>query len=92
MAGYNTCMDILNTGVQAIVYPFPQNREQTLRAKKLESLGLVKILGSLSSENLSETIDEALKAAWLPSHGSILDLAGAARTAHFIEGLFGAEC
>jgi predicted glycosyltransferase len=92
MAGYNTCMDILNTGVKAIVFPFPQNREQTLRAKKLESLGLVKMLGSLSGEKLSETIDETLKAAWLPFHGPSLDLAGAVRTAHFIEGLFGAEC
>jgi len=84
MAGYNTCMDILNTGVKALVFPFPQNREQTLRAKKLESLGLVGILGTLSSENLSETIDEALKEAWQSSPELSLDLAGAERTAHFI--------
>ncbi len=92
MAGYNTCMDILNTGVKAIVYPFPQNREQTLRATKLENLGLVKILRSLSTENLSEAIDEALKEPWESSHELNLDLAGAARTVYFIEGLFGSEC
>ena len=92
MAGYNTCMDILNTGVKALVHPFPQNREQGLRAKKLESLGLVKILGPLSAENLSKAIDEALKGPSLPSHESSLDLAGAVRTAHFIEDLLGAEC
>ncbi len=92
MAGYNTCMDILNTGVKALVYPFPQNREQTLRATKLEKLGLVKILRPLGAENLAKAIDEALKGTWVPSHELILDLAGAVRTAQFIEDLLGAEC
>lgn len=35
MAGYNTSMNILQTGIPALVLPFMQNREQTLRAQKL---------------------------------------------------------
>lgn len=31
MAGYNTCMNLLKSGVPALLYPFAQNREQTLR-------------------------------------------------------------
>jgi predicted glycosyltransferase len=35
MAGYNTCMNLVQTGIPALVYPFKQNREQRLRAEKL---------------------------------------------------------
>ncbi|MFV0439180.1 MAG: glycosyltransferase family protein [Desulfopila sp.] len=35
MAGYNTCFNIVQTGVPALVYPFGQNREQTFRAQRL---------------------------------------------------------
>ena len=60
MAGYNTCMDILSAGVRALVFPFAQNREQTLRAQRLENLGAVRILKSLDPADLSMRIDEAL--------------------------------
>ena len=36
MAGYNTCMNILQAGVPALVYPFDQNREQRMRAQHLQ--------------------------------------------------------
>ena len=39
MAGYNTCMDILSARIKALVYPFRQNREQSLRATRLEQAG-----------------------------------------------------
>lgn len=88
MAGYNTCMDILNTGVKALVYPFPQNREQSLRAKRLESLGLVKVIGALNPEYLFTAIGEALKKGWPPSpSGRSIDLAGAVKTRSLIEEL-----
>ena len=35
MAGYNTCMNLVQAGIPALVYPFKQNREQLLRAKRL---------------------------------------------------------
>ncbi|TRZ76557.1 MAG: glycosyl transferase, partial [Deltaproteobacteria bacterium] len=34
MAGYNTCMNIAAAQVPALVWPFPQNREQGLRAMR----------------------------------------------------------
>lgn len=46
MAGYNTCMNILATGIPALVFPFTgnQNEEQTIRAQKLAALGLLRVL------------------------------------------------
>ena len=46
MAGYNTCMNLLNTGTRALVWPFTghNNDEQTIRAKKLEQCGLLTLL------------------------------------------------
>jgi predicted glycosyltransferase len=83
MAGYNTCMDILNTGVKAVVFPFPQNREQGLRASKLEHLGLVRVITSLDAAALSHTIETtlALPAASPKLH---LNLNGALNTAVLI--------
>jgi len=92
MAGYNTCMDILNTGVKALVYPFPQNREQTLRAKRLESLGLVKVIEALDPEFLFAAIGEALRKGWPPSpQGNSIDIAGAVKTRYLIEQLLSTD-
>jgi predicted glycosyltransferase len=44
MAGYNTCMNLLQTGVPALVLPFSQNREQLLRASKLSSIAPIEVL------------------------------------------------
>lgn len=87
MAGYNTCMDILSTGVKALVYPFPQNREQMLRAARLEKLGLLRILESLDTATIKAGIRTALDAQ-PPSPSSALDLNGAAETARILEDLF----
>jgi predicted glycosyltransferase len=35
MAGYNTCMNLVQAGIPALLYPFKQNREQRLRADRL---------------------------------------------------------
>ena len=88
MAGYNTCMDILSTGVNALVYPFAQNREQTLRAERLERLGALQILRSLDPEDLSARIREALLAPPSSRAESSIDLRGATRTAQIIKDLF----
>src|SRR4030095_14093215 len=57
MAGYNTCLEILSAGVRALVYPFTghNNQEQTIRARKLERLGIVRMIppGELSPERLA---------------------------------------
>ncbi len=46
MSGYNTTMNILMTGVRAMILPFTGNndREQTIRAQKLGKLGRVKVI------------------------------------------------
>jgi len=80
MAGYNTCMDLLSTGVKAIVYPFRQNREQGLRARKFESLGLFRVIHELEVALLARTIQQALASPPL-ARGFDLNLDGARNTA-----------
>lgn len=88
MAGYNTCMDILSVGVKALVHPFTQNREQAMRAAKLEELGVLKVLGSLDESELREGIMEALEGAnTTPTRLPNVD--GARTTARILEDLSG---
>jgi predicted glycosyltransferase len=91
MAGYNTCMNILATGVRALVHPFTgnQNDEQSRRARKLEALGLVSVIqaGDLEPARLAARLAACL-AQPLPMPASRLDLSGATRTAQSIERLF----
>ncbi|MEM9006835.1 MAG: glycosyltransferase [Cyanobacteria bacterium P01_F01_bin.86] len=47
LGGYNTTMNLLRTGVRAIVLPSPsknQNNEQQIRTTKLAGLGVIKLL------------------------------------------------
>lgn len=90
MAGYNTCMDIVSAGVRAIVYPFTgsDNREQMMRARKLEQLGAVTVITpeQLLPEPLAAQIQQTLEAP--PVARPIpLDLQGAAKTAQAIAAL-----
>ena len=87
MAGYNTCMDILSTGVRALVHPFPQNREQAMRAGKLAGLGRLRILPSLDASTLSRCIAEELDGGPITAPTGI-DLQGKANTARWIEAFF----
>lgn len=87
MAGYNTCMDILSIGVKALVHPFAQNREQAMRAAKLQELGIVKVLESLEEDEVRRRIRETLEEQQ-PVKGESLDLAGAANTARLLEEFF----
>ncbi|MCU0586608.1 MAG: hypothetical protein MUF52_00485 [Syntrophobacteraceae bacterium] len=85
MAGYNTCMDILASRVPALVYPFPQNREQAMRADRLERLGLLRVLASLSPSDLAHAMEALLEHPDVPGSHT-LDLDGAARTARLLAG------
>ncbi len=63
MAGYNTCMDIMTTGVPALVHPFSQNREQKMRVEKISpyiNIGLLEE-DDLISPNLEARIDNLLQ-------------------------------
>jgi predicted glycosyltransferase len=88
MAGYNTCMDILCAGIPALVYPFGQNREQLLRARKLEALGRVKVLEDLEVGALAAAMRAALDGGSAPI-AAALDLQGAAKTARILENFCG---
>ena len=59
-AGYNTMMDLLVTGTPALVVPFEgvAEREQLIRARKFEELGLTKVIREkhLNSANLLEAM------------------------------------
>ena len=68
MAGYNTVMDILSTGVRSLVYPATGNGddEQSVRALNLASKGVLRVLteNQLQPENLAHEIQSALN--WTP--------------------------
>jgi len=85
MAGYNTCMNILATGVRALVHPFDQNREQGLRARLLEDRGLLGVLSTddLNPSRLAERMIQRLQS---PRHDRkcSVDINGAANTARWI--------
>ena len=85
MGGYNTTMDLLVTGTRAIVYPFPQNREQGLRARRLEALGLVRVLAAPEPEPLAALIGDILAAAPEAAPRHRLNLEGAAASARLVE-------
>jgi predicted glycosyltransferase len=64
MAGYNTVMDILSSGVRALVYPVTSNgdQEQSVRAEKLASTGVLDLIRSeeLAPEKLAQKLGAAL--------------------------------
>jgi predicted glycosyltransferase len=84
MAGYNTSLNIITTGVPAIVYPFTgnNNQEQTIRANKLSKLGLVEVIypHELTSQLLAEKIKLALSKRRRAMKAPALDLNGVANT------------
>jgi predicted glycosyltransferase len=66
LGGYNTIMDILCTGVRALILPVTSNgdTEQTVRAAKLNKLGVLQEAlrpEALAPEPLAATILEALR-------------------------------
>ena len=65
MAGYNTTLNILQTGVRAMQLPFTGNddQEQRLRSTRLENLGVVRVIDPTELEPIafSHKIVETLK-------------------------------
>lgn len=81
-AGYNTVMNLLATGVRALVVPFDQNREQRLRAERLQALGLLGVLDAsdLTPARLAARLLAALDAPAPPKAAINLDGARTAAT------------
>lgn len=86
--GYNTALDVLATGISAIVVPFAEAREneQARRAGRLEELGLLRTLDA-------ECLDPGTLAAEICAARSFrprlldLDLDGAGRSAELLADL-----
>jgi predicted glycosyltransferase len=83
MAGYNTCMNILVTRAKALVYPFDQNREQGMRARRLAALGAVGVLdpADLAPERMAERLATTFDR---PPAPHTIKLDGAAQTAAWL--------
>ena len=85
MGGYNTTMNILASGVPALVWPFGQNREQRLRAGRLADLGALRVLKDedLDPDRLAGIMDQWICRSTQPAVH--INLNGAANTAKWIE-------
>lgn len=88
-AGYNTVASILAARVRAVLVPDPRMRDQVVRARRLEALGLAAVLdpAALTDDVLAQAIEGALDR---PAPRHEVDLGGAARTREIVEGLAGA--
>ena len=89
--GYNTVMDVLKTGANAIIVPFSgaDETEQSFRARLLEERRLVRLIEAedLDADRLARAVDAALEEP--PEGNKELDFSGAATTARIIAGLTG---
>ena len=88
MGGYNTTMNILSTGVKAMMMAFQGNndKEQETRLKKLDSLGRVKMIYSedLQPKKFAQQIIDYLE----QTHNKLtLDLNGVTNTKYYLHKL-----
>lgn len=85
MGGYNTTLNVLKTGVRSLLLPFTGNgdQEQTLRAERLEDLGVVSVIRpeDLPPERLAERIIAYLQTQPTPIR---FDLDGVNKTARIL--------
>jgi predicted glycosyltransferase len=85
-AGYNTSVEVLMTGVPAVVAPDPGMSDQAARARRLASLGLVALVEGdpPHPDDVAAAIGRALAA---PRPRGRVDLNGAATTCTLLERL-----
>lgn len=85
LAGYNTTMNILAARVAALVWPFAQNQEQSLRARRLEDLGALEVLtpDDFAPPKLAGRVGRLLKSPARAMFQTV-GLDGAAETARLI--------
>jgi predicted glycosyltransferase len=92
-AGYNTVCDILRAGCRSLLVPFAAGgeTEQTVRASRLEGLGLATVLAEadISPAGLAAAIEHSLSGLKPPQH--VLDLDGAHRSATLLRQLLDAR-
>jgi predicted glycosyltransferase len=85
MGGYNTSMNLLATRVPALVWPYPGDREQGLRAERLTRTCAITVLKDvdLKPARLVDLINRIL--AQNPSYAVGFDLDGGPNTADWLE-------
>ena len=85
-AGYNTVMEILDSGARAVAVPFAggAETEQTLRARQLAARGRIEVVeeGALAPGTLAAAVDRAARGP-RPESGGV-DLGGAGRSAELL--------
>ncbi|GAB4150381.1 MAG: glycosyltransferase [Cyanobacteria bacterium J069] len=88
MAGYNTTMNVLTSGVRSMVLPFTGNddQEQTLRAERLEELGIVRVIrpDDLQPEQFAKRVLDCLQQGPV---GRSFDFHGVKKTAAHLKDL-----
>jgi predicted glycosyltransferase len=84
MGGYNTTMNILASGVPALVWPFPQNREQRLRVGRLAETGVLQVIDGedLDPDRLAGLMEQMLASP--RQRPAKFDLDGAVNTAAWL--------
>jgi predicted glycosyltransferase len=82
LGGYNTTMNILRTGVNSMILPSNKDWEQTVRAEKLEKMGLLTMLQpeELQPEQFADRIVSAIESDRIPKFSKSFDLDGAEKT------------
>lgn len=90
--GYNTVMDILKSGISALVVPFSQGQEdeQTNRAQRLSRLGLVWMVDA-DDLDVAQFVFEVERQLEFTPNASALELDGAARSTDIIASLLFAQ-
>jgi predicted glycosyltransferase len=83
MAGYNTCMNLLEASIPALLHPFAQNREQRMRIAAFSNCCDFTLLETddLHPEKLTQLICEKLKH---PKKSNCVDLDGAVKSSELI--------
>ncbi len=85
LAGYNTCMDLLSSGVPSLVCPYSRQQEQPLRVEKIKEFAPLRILTDedLTPAGLSRHMEQML-ARTRRSGPALLKLDGAQNVARFL--------
>jgi predicted glycosyltransferase len=85
LAGYNSCMNLLATGVPALVWPYSRQREQPLRVERLKAYLPITVLSAkdLAPGRLEPAIEAGLALARRAA-SIALRLDGAATTARLL--------
>jgi predicted glycosyltransferase len=89
LGGYNTTMNILKTGVRSMIYPSDKDREQAIRAEKLEKLGLLKMIdrSQLEPEPLARSIVDYLAGNETIDFENLIQLDGAKKASVILQRL-----